>query len=39
MVMPIFECLYCEKENKNVVFCSYECKDAHYEKKKRELKR
>lgn len=31
-------CLYCQKRNKNVAFCSYDCKQNHYNKKRRELK-
>ncbi len=27
----IFNCLYCNKINSNVVFCSYECKNRHYD--------
>ncbi len=37
-ITVIHNCLYCGQKTPNVVFCSYGCKDRHYEKKRRELK-
>ena len=34
----VWNCLFCEKQSTNLVFCSNECKQNHYEKKRRQLK-